>query len=726
MTIHKLKKYVFSASIALILSLANLGAAENLLKNGDFSTWHGDKPAAWNIRSSVKYTKMPGSNPKSASLHLKLEKAVPERSGEILQKFPITPGTEYRFTGHAAGEAQMAMLQIKLFKDGKELKRVSSRKNKGADWEELRLNFSSEDADSAAALIRWSQEPEKVGKSVAFTDLAVTIKGPLIHTGKEVPPRAVTTYNSAGLYWKPTGGMAGRSVSVSYRKEGERKWEKALPLWFDDMEHADDAYEHSAEYRGSIVYLEPDTTYEAKLELENGPKRTITFKTQSDDFPIARTVVLPATMDEIYEINEGGSAEEGYVLYEAAPNSVWDAKNKLSHQVKVNASYVIVKGLKLVGAKNHGIVLGDVQHVIIDACDISGWGETMKSGQARNMNSAIYARSKALRRITVQNCDLHHPRSDSNSWNQQRPGTTSKHPEGPQGISFFGGQGEHVIRFNKIYSDIDHMFNDGMGEWHNHSYGGFLVRDSDVHDNYVSHCWDDALEIEGADMNIRVWNNYIDMTYGALGSSAASLGPVYFFRNVYAESRKHEGTESNDFRGHYMVKIGNPKKQWTHGRIYVFHNTTLQPPPFEGSKDLSSGAQSGVVFTSKSNLQENIVTRNNLFHLRKDRDWAIRDTQRTLSNDYDYDMHNGRVMFKEGSYKHAIKDIPTYRRASDGLLELVPGTPGHDDGVYIPNFNERYTGKAPDIGAVETDAINRKPKLWPAFPESPTAKQPAE
>ncbi len=721
MTMNLLRSLSFLTVCAFFCTAVQASEAENLIVNGDFSTWAGDKPASWNIRSSVAYTKAAGMKAGSHSLRLQLEKAVPEKSGEIIQKFAIKPQTKYRFRGQVAGEANMGMLQIKLFKGGKELKRISSKRNKGAEWEELRLTFASGDADSAAALMRWSQEEEKIGKAVSFCDLVVEVQGPLVHRGPEQPPRAVTTYNSVGLYWKPTGGMASRQVSVHYRKQGDRKWSEALPLWFDGTEHDGVAYQHAAEYRGSIVYLTSNTTYEAKLALEQGPERIITFKTQSDEFPIARSVTVPASSEEVYVINEGGSADEGYVLYEMPADVAWDAKNALTHQVQVNASYVIVKGFTLIGAKNHGIKLGDVNNVIIDDCDISGWGETAASGQAKNMNAAIYAKSQALQRITIQNCRLHHPRSDSNSWNQQRPGTKSKHPEGPQGIVFFGGQGEHVIRFNRIYSDIDHMFNDAMGEWHNHSYGGFLVRDSDVHDNFVSHCWDDALEIEGADMNIRVWNNYMDMCYGAIGASAPSLGPVYFFRNVYAESRKHEGTEHNDFRGHYMVKIGNPSAKWTNGRMYVFHNTTLQPPPFEGSKDSSSGAQSGLVFTSKTNLQENIVTRNNLFHMRKATDWAIRDTQKTASNDYDYDMHNGKTMFREGSHAHAIEAAPTYRRAGDGLLELAPGTAGHDAGVYLPNFNDGFVGKAPDIGAVETGSGDRKPKLWPNFPDAPTA-----
>ena len=46
-------------------------------------------------------------------------------------------------------------------------------------------------------------------------------------------------------------------------------------------------------------------------------------------------------------------------------------------------------------------------------------------------------------------------------------------------ICFKGGKGEYVIRYNRIHSDLDHMFNDSMGEVHNFGYDGFPNRDSD-------------------------------------------------------------------------------------------------------------------------------------------------------------------------------------------------------------------------------------------------------
>jgi hypothetical protein len=714
------------ALAAVLLLLAALSApAASVLPEGDFATWENGKPAVWGLRSPQAYER--GTGPEgAASLKVTNVKALPGKSGEVLQTVPVKPQTDYILKGQARTDTMGgALLQVKTLLDGKEKDRLNSKKA-GSGWTPVSVKFNSGASESVIVLLRWAQEAADVGKASEFAHISLEEYVWTPPAFVETPPRAEATYHCLGLYWKLQGGSPKKAVTVHYRKKGDTEWKEALPLWFDATEHGEDGLAHSYEYRGSIVGLTPDTAYEIKLAMDGGPEKTLEARTRTEDFKIARRVKFPTPGAQSVTISEGGT-KDGYVLYEPSdPSKPWDGGGTAPENIKVEASYVILKGFNLKNAKRHGIVLGNVHDVVIDGCDVSGWGETGADGQALDLNAAIFSSAPDLERITIQNCSLHHPRSDSNSWAEERPGTKSKHPQGPQGIVFRNSKGGHVIRFNKIYSDMDHMFNDAMGDTHNFSYAGFPTRDSDIHDNFVSHCWDDGLEIEGADMNVRVWNNYIDLTYGAIGAAAPSLGPLYIFRNVYAVSRKHSGTASNDLRGHYLVKLGNERPQWTKGRMYVFHNTTLQPGPFPDTAEFPmSGAQSGIVFTSDKKLQENIVTRNNLLQMRTPNDWAIRDTQKTASNDFDYDMHDGRTMFKDGSEPHGLIGAPKYQRTADGRLALVPGTPGHDAGARLPNFNDDFAGNAPDIGAVETDGRDAKPALWPAFPEPAAPQTPA-
>lgn len=701
----------------------------NLLKAGDLTDEEGLK-AQWTIpdNTTTQITDTEPADGITRYLRVQTGNEVRRHFGYISQKVSVKPNTLY--TATAMMRAQMkdiGFIQLKRYKDGKETERFNIGQTVSPDWKSFTETFNSGDSQFIEVLLRWNARQTYLNQNVDFANVSLVEVGPAPIPSPTHGPAAIPTFHSVGLYWKPKEAAADNPCTVTYRKQGDSDWKQAMDLWLDPNDHAYPGNVHSGEYRGSIVYLTPATTYEIKLTLtKTNTTQTIITTTWDENFPIAKRVQVPDSGDTLV-ITEGGDSQKGYVLYEPAPGAtgVHDAANKHLTNITVEASYVIIKGFTLKNSSQHGIELYDVQNVVIDGCDISGWGRVRDvDGYGENLNSAVYSRSSKLESIIIQNCSIHHPRSDSNSWNQKRV-NGSFHPEGPQGISFVHGKGRYVIRYNRIYSDIQHMYNDAMGELHNFSFGGFPNRDSDVYGNFVSHCWDDGLEIEGANMNVRVWDNYIDMTYGAIGAASPSLGPVYYFRNVYAVSRKDEGDSLNDLRGHYLIKLGNENPIWTAGKMYLFHNTALQPGPFEGFKKYkSSGAQAGIIFTSDKKTAFNITSRNNIIHTRNDTDWAVRDTQLTPSNDYDYDLYVGKIKAREGAQTHGIRARPTYDRASDGRLWLRPGTPGYDAGERIPNFNDDFTGKAPDMGAVETHSVTPKPKLWPDFPDEPELEQP--
>ncbi|WP_309006605.1 right-handed parallel beta-helix repeat-containing protein [Pelagicoccus sp. SDUM812005] len=518
------------------------------------------------------------------------------------------------------------------------------------------------------------------------------------------------TFDCIGLRWAPKEGASDVVCSVRYREKGTSEWREALPLWFDDYVH-EEAPQYRDEYRGSIVGLRDGTRYEVELSLESGLARErIEVETWSSDFKIARVVTLPERLEETLTIREGGNPKDGYVLYQASEGgTVIDGRNRDDANVRVEANFVILRGLTLVGAARHGVHLGKVQNVVVEDCDISGWGQDLDDGWGRNFDSAIFhetkdGEEKTLQRIVIQNNRMHHPRSNSNSWMQARESRNgSRHPIGPQAISFINGEGEIVIRHNRIYSDWDHMFNDAMGEWHNFGYGGFPVRDSDIYGNWVSHCWDDGLEIEGANLNVRVWGNVIDSTFGAIATAGTSVGPCYIFRNIYLRSRK--GPDS--YRGQFFLKLGGePRSEpYAQGRIYVFHNTILQPEPWEGTSE-SSGAQAGLKLSTGKKVQVNIQSRNNILWLRHDTGHAIYDGQLSERNDFNYDLYNGKVLGHESSQSEGIVGVPVFaeplREGAGWALPLAEDSPGFGEAVVLPNFNDDYSGEGPDMGAIES------------------------
>ncbi len=515
-------------------------------------------------------------------------------------------------------------------------------------------------------------------------------------------PEAVPTFHCIGLRWKPDGGSATLPCHVAYRPVGENDWSEAQTLWFDPHDHSGAGGEHAREYRGSIVDLLPDTTYDIRLTLGAREERIIRVRTWSETFPIKEHRRLPGgRRTEPLRLTEGGSAAQGYILYESPPEqpTVLDVGDEHHAAVSIEAPFVILRGLTVRRAGAHGIVLGAVHDVVIERCDISGWGRT-KTGLpwGVNLDSAIYSSAPELTRVVVQHCRLHHPRSDANSWAE------NGHPEGPQAITFRGSRGQLVIRYNDLFSDDDHCFNDGMGEVENFSYGGFPNRDSDIYANRISHCWDDAIEAEGANLNVRIWANRLDRVFVGLGLATTSLGPQYVFRNVGGFSRKdppHTGPAPYPAGG-YLFKLGTKRPRadtLARGAVFLYHNTMLQPL-FEGRP---AGFRRGAFVTDRTYGVWNVTTRNNLLHTRSPGDEAVRDPLSAPENRFDHDLYSGTITAAPGAEVHGIAGEPRYLpTVGDEPPELSPASPGRDSALRLPNFNDCYRDAGPDMGAIES------------------------
>jgi len=539
--------------------------------------------------------------------------------------------------------------------------------------------------------------------------LIVSMSTWLLNCAAASEPLARPTFHCIGLYWKPSDGAADNPCAVWYRPEGTEEWKEALPLWFDYNWHPD-LEALSDQYRGSIVNLLPATRYDIRLTLGNtGTEAGLSAMTWSEQFPVKSFVALDGGVyDSALHITEGGSTEEGYIVYGPPEGkaAVFDVGNEMDFCVRVDASYVILRGLTCKGARRHGILLGGVSDVVIEQCDVSGWGRTRSNGFGVNLDSAVYSESGSLERIVIQRCRLHHPRSNANAWAE------GGHPEGPQAVCFRRSKGWHVIRYNEMYSDEEHCFNDIMGEERNVSCVGFPNRDTDIYGNLFANCRDDGIESEGANMNVRIWSNQIDAFYMAIGAATTSLGPQYIWRNVSGFSRRGPISTNKYDRGGAFLKLGGSNPQYAQGAIYVLHNTILQPPaPWESPKHEFAGCETGLNITGRYGVQNNILGRNNILHVNNYNQGqeSIKDTSRDPRNSFDFDLYNGFAVAVAGSEQNGISLAPDQGPQYDpnnspGQYALAAGAPGYDMAERIANFNDQFTGLGPDIGACEYGA----------------------
>src|SRR5690606_36460764 len=130
------------------------------------------------------------------------------------------------------------------------------------------------------------------------------------------------------------------------------------------------------------------------------------------------------------------------------------------------------------------------------------------------------------------------------------------------------------FRHNDIFSTNGNYFNDIIGGEDNFTTNGFPNSDTDIYGNKMSHAWDDAIEAEDANENVRIWGNYIDRTAIGIATTATSVGPVYIFRNVWNRSQFRQGLTDTDDRQPFFKSGGT--MELGHGRRYIMHNTMLQ------------------------------------------------------------------------------------------------------------------------------------------------------
>lgn len=424
------------------------------------------------------------------------------------------------------------------------------------------------------------------------------------------PPSAVSTFHSIGLYWSPEGGAESNAATVEFREAGGGAWRQGLDLWFDAR---------NGEYRGSLVELKPGKQYEIRLKLASGHGESLGARTWSEDFKTKRTVVVPAgTKRLVINAADSGDEKEGYVVFTAPPgrNVIDGEESDGCVAVKQGAHHVIIRGLALKNCKRYGVLLerqyepvleAQTHDIVIEDNEIAGWGgfDSGKRGSGLADNDGAihcnYGRetvdARRPDRIIVQRNRIHDPRHGSNPWVSAKHGR--KHPAGPHGLAFHHCGRNHVVRYNEITSKNGNRYNDAIGGADNFSAAGFPWADSDIYGNRISEVYDDGIEAEGGNRNVRIWGNYLDRVFVAIANAATTTGPLYVWRNVSSRQAgmyQPEGDPRRTPPGQF-IKAGSNHPTAHGGRAYYFHNT---------AKDAGFGIR-------KIGPLSNVVSQNNVW-----------------------------------------------------------------------------------------------------------------
>jgi len=506
------------------------------------------------------------------------------------------------------------------------------------------------------------------------------------------PLEAVPTFECCSYYLAHDNTSA--SCEVMFREKGTEPWKKAYsPVYDAELK----------QFRGSIVSLKENTAYELRAEVAADGKPRLefssTFTTWNSHPPLAETI-------NIADLYKGGALTiekkgkpDGWIRILGDGKTVLDAaKDAPATLTLKECSHVILENLVVRGGALNGIDLQSCSFVFVLNCDISGYGRTgtqkedgiyyTEAGAKINWDSGIKITKTA--NFLIERCYIHDPRGLANAW--AGPTWKFSHPNGPNAL-LVDGRGGGVVRYNDFIGSDDHRWNDAIEGYNNKGPIGSFYKDSDIYGNFFAFGNDDGTELDGAQMNVRYFQNKIEGFLCGISTAPNRAGPSYIFRNLIVNL----GDEID--KAGSAIKNGGGKT-FTQGRSIFFHNTfVVNAHGIQGVGYGEDGKPERARFIGTS--------RNNILVCQ--RSGCIGDLNKDERGDFDYDLIGnptkpegvGDFSAKDGSEKNAVFGLPRFVNQASADFRLDEKSPGVDKGVVVDNFSDGFAGAAPDIGALE-------------------------
>ena len=258
----------------------------------------------------------------------------------------------------------------------------------------------------------------------------------------------------------------------------------------------------------------------------------------------------------------------------------------------------------------------------------------------------------------------------------------------------------------------------------------------DIYNNYLTNFHDNPIEIDGSLHNIRVLRNMmINSASHALCNQPALGGPVYWIRNIAynlpgGSTRLSAGSGVLFYNNTILSEITSGTTSNTHWRnnLILGQNAIMGlggtagppvvPPIFAFSTFTSytssdyngfrpnAGAEysfgwstppAGVV-ADFNRPGHNATLEAHRFGSLAEYSKAMGQDQHSVLVDYDVFMNVPRLNAQD------LKTVQRVYKAEEFDFRLKPDSAAVDRGVVLPNVNEAFAGKAPDLGALEAGA----------------------
>jgi hypothetical protein len=539
------------------------------------------------------------------------------------------------------------------------------------------------------------------------------------------------------------------TASLSYRRAGSgASFIPGMALTVDRRNTVADGTGSASnpfvdQWRGSILGLQPNTTYEVKVTFSDPDGVTGTnplimnVTTRSDSFQLGsgntyyvskngsdsasgtlanpwRTIqhaensisagdtvyIRGGTYTETISINVKGTANNliTFLPY-SSENVIIDGANTSGSVITLNnADYIRFSHITVQNAQGSLIYLNnDSSGNIIEYCLLRDYGRDQTDG------GVVIARES--NNNTIQYNTITSDRNDYGDKLHREAGILfAGYPTSGWGVTGFG----NVVRYNQITS-VDDGISDGMGGMSNNTIVGGPYKDTDIYGNLIINAADDGIEAEGGGINVRIWENTIENSnMSALGLATVTIGPLFAFRNQCYNLRFS------------AVKTGYDESH--DGHTYLYHNSFF-------SDSFDPLRTPGIYNMGGSGYTRNFHSLNNIL-IGTSGQIIMSSSGAHPSNSFDYDClwqtdpsadklvsWNGtnytnnptgwsNFQSASGQEINGVRADPLFVNPNIGNVQLQSGSLCIDAGAIILGFNDAnspwpYNGYAPDIGACE-------------------------
>jgi len=525
--------------------------------------------------------------------------------------------------------------------------------------------------------------------------------------------RSDSTIHSIGIEWDISGDTDhDAKCTVQFRRKGSDAWRPALPLfrvhyawWY----HKTKPGTPLNLFAGSVLFLHPGTEYEVKLDLADpdggADTRLLSIRTR----PIPTLAANARTLHVVPGTGRGaGAPDDPLKGLDPAQAAARPGDVLLLHKGTYGHFNVTKSGepRRYIAWKS----AGDGQAVFksIDVAANHVWleGLTLKREQRPN---GLRAQGAATDVVVIRDTftGFHYSvllSPEARNWyiaDNVIVGDNDPHLKGRPGISGEGVELSHseghVVCYNRISRVADGI--------------SYCQRNCDMYGNDIFDVSDDGLEPDYGFANNRMWGNRIyNYQHAALSFQPMKCGPWYFIRNQ-------------------VIGSGQIFKFRVQDRFLLAHNTFVRWGSIGGRMHhiltslsrnnlyISAGGKPSPIWVAYDCKQPQYCLPNNY--------------KRTWMTDVDYDgfdWSNAKSAFRwenkkyfpdlksfVGSFgiethgirvhkqnifaRYNVPDEPGSVAAQ--YLPLKPGCAAIDAGAILPNVNDAFAGKAPDLGAYE-------------------------